>query len=83
MGGRNPLVGVVHNAQHAQGASARVHGGGERVFKYNAERPRNFPSPSLYFPVEDDDDEEEEEDDGAGRFWRRCWLCGMPRCTDR
>jgi hypothetical protein len=35
---------------------------------------------TLYLPVED---EEEEEEDGVGRFLRRCWRCGMPRCTDR
>ena len=35
---------------------------------------------SLYCPVED---EEEEEEDGVGRFLRRCWLYGMPRCADR
>jgi hypothetical protein len=40
---------------------------------------------SLY-PVNEDEDEEEdeeEEEDGVGRFLRRCWLCGMPRCAAR
>jgi hypothetical protein len=45
-----------------------------------------FPTLSLYGPVDDDEDDEEEDDDdeaaAAGRLLRRCWLRGMPRCTD-
>jgi hypothetical protein len=46
---------------------------------------RKSPIPSLYCcPVEDDaEEEDDEEDDAVGRFLRRCWLCGMPRCTAR
>jgi hypothetical protein len=33
--------------------------------------------------AEDEEVEEVEEDEVAGRFLRRCWLCGMPRCTAR
>jgi hypothetical protein len=29
------------------------------------------------------DDGEDEEDGVVGRFLRRCWLRGMPRCTAR
>jgi hypothetical protein len=36
----------------------------------------------LAYPMEDDG-AEEEEDGAVGRFLRRCWLCGMPRCADR
>jgi hypothetical protein len=36
-----------------------------------------LPCTSLYCPLEDDDGE------AVGRFLRRCWLCGMPRCMDR
>ena len=72
MGYRNPLVGVVHNAQHAQSASTRVHG---VVCEVNGRFSGQIPS--LYCPVEDDEedhddeDEEEEGDDGVGRFLRR------------
>ncbi len=30
-----------------------------------------------------EDDDEEEEEEAVGRFLRRCWLRGMPRCADR
>jgi hypothetical protein len=33
-----------------------------------------------YYPVAVEDDNDE---DGGGRLLRRCWLCGMPRCTAR
>jgi hypothetical protein len=46
-------------------------------------------SPSTTYPGPVDDEEEEWEDDEdeeeevVGRLLRRCWLRGMPRCTDR
>ena len=44
---------------------------------------QTFAQFSLYCPVDDDDEEEDDEDEAAGRVLRRCWLYGMPRCTDR
>jgi hypothetical protein len=70
------LVGVVHNAQHAQGATARVHGGGMW-----GEIGVRIPMLFLYCPV--DEEEDGDKEDGVGRVLLRCWLCGMPRCADR
>jgi hypothetical protein len=78
MGGGKGGADGVHNAQHAQGASARVHGVvggvGERQWS-------SFAIPSVYCAV--DDDEEDDEDGVLGRLLRRCWRYGMPRCTAR
>jgi hypothetical protein len=73
-GNRGVRVGdVVHNAQHAQSASTRIHGVG-------CGGHWNFSDYQLDYPV---DEEEEDEEDAAGRLLRRCWRYGMPRCTDR
>jgi hypothetical protein len=80
MGGGKRGVGVVDNAQHAQGASARVHGGEE----WGKKRRRFSTLPPLSYSVDDEEDDEDDEEDGRmGRLLRRCWLCGMPRCTAR
>jgi hypothetical protein len=39
--------------------------------------------PLCYLVDDDDEEDEEEEVEVVGRFLRRCWLCGMPRCADR
>jgi hypothetical protein len=76
MGGGKRGAGVVHNAQHAQGASTGVHGGGvwgnTSLYAYLV---------FLSYPVDEEEDGEEVE--VVGRLLRRCWLYGMPRCADR
>ena len=76
MGGGKRGVGGVYDAQHAQGAGARVH----RVVGGVGERKRGGKNSHFCYPVEEDD---EEDEDGVGRLLRRCWLRGMPRCADR
>jgi hypothetical protein len=75
-GGWGGGVGVVDDAQHAQGASAGVHGGGVCVVGGELIVSQILSLYSRNYPVD------EEDEDVVGRL-RRCWLRGMPRCTER